>query len=186
MMSQMRYVAGACAICLLLACCSAPTRPAGVPTNASAKYEMEAGWVWSWRRETQKGCADWSATDNWASVYLSAGTGTTQCQAEPGIDYLSGDALVFERNWPMPKLDGGQPCPHRVSPAQLAELQTLVREMSVLGTGAEKRVLRAVSRRLSTTDGSALTSDASGWCNDLKSDDYRRATRQENPWQNGD
>ena len=80
---------------------------------------------------------------------------------------------MFHDFWPEPSLSGGRPCPASLSKSQIADLRLLVPEaLARAVTDGEKAVLRRLNERLALANGAALTTDASGWCNDLKPEDY--------------
>ena len=149
-------------------------RPDGVLPVASAEYDFKSGTTWRWERPIVGGCLAWMAERDWADVVVS--TDASNCRNGPGVGYFtSSDELVFRGYWPRPAAYGGEPCPVALSPAQIARLRELIRTADMASfTAAERAVLRRIDERLAAVDGAALTTDASGWCNDLKPEDYKR------------
>ena len=146
-------------------------RPAAIPKGASARFHFKSGTTWRWRRPLPDGCARWTASEARGNVNLSA---DPRCGQTLGVSYsTSGDHLTFI--WHTSERGGGQPCPGTIAPEQIAEFRTLTAQaLARAETAAERAVLRRMDERLAVTDGAALTTDASGYCNDLKPEDYRR------------
>ena len=160
---------------VVAACGPIALRPGPIPDSATAEWDFKDGTDWRWRREFPDGCAEWSGNGRFAYLFLSADR--ADCKTGRGVGYFTfEDDLVFQGYWPKPSLGGGAPCPQAVSPAQIAELRKLAgKALGLSVTAAEKVVLRRVDQRLATAQGDALTTDASGWCNDLKPEDYHHA-----------
>jgi hypothetical protein len=166
---------GAIVSLLVLASCSAPP---GVPDIAAFEFGKES--QWKWQRAVGQACVDWSATEDYASVYLYP----LQCEIGPNVWYLTGsDHLVFNGYRPTPPdRSGGQACDIVVSPVQIGELRHLVeRALAQELTDAERRVLRRVDERLAAANGAALTSSWAG-CSDLNPEDYQQRRVRENAW----
>ncbi|WP_334161172.1 hypothetical protein [Phenylobacterium sp.] len=146
-------------------------RPPAVPKGANAEFDFKSGTTWRWRRPLPSGCARWMASEDWADVNLSS---DRNCAQTLGVSYFtSADHLVFR--WHTSGSGGGRPCPGAIAPEQIVEFRALAAQALALSeTAAEKAVLRRMDERLAVTDGAALTTDASGYCNDLKPEDYHR------------
>jgi hypothetical protein len=149
-------------------------RPPGVPGGATAEYGFKGGVTWRWERKLPGGCVGWMAVGSWADVFVSADG--SRCRDGPGAAYFSsGDSLDFRGYWQKPNQGGGQPCPETLTPAQIEQLRQVTRRaVAASVTAPEKAILRRIDERLARVDGQALTTDASGWCNDLKPEDYSR------------
>lgn len=147
-------------------------RPAGVPGHASASYHWKGpGMLWTWRRPLRLGCAEWQAGKSYAVVDLMRGE--KGCgSAGRRLRHMSFDeAIVFDPD----RLErlGGKPCPFALSAAEIAAFAQLASEaMRAAETEAEKAVLLVVRERLAKANGSELTTDHSGGCNDMKVADY--------------
>lgn len=140
-----------------LTACGAPP---GVPADAAFEFGKES--QWTWQRSVGAACADWGATEDYASVLLYS----SQCEIGPHVWYLTGtDSVAFNGYWRGPSEVAAQPrCDVGVSPAQIAELRRLVETLLTQDiTDAEARVLRRVDQRLAATNGAALT-EALGGC----------------------
>ena len=146
-------------------------RPVDVPKYASASYNWKgAGMGWSWKRSLPHGCADLQSTESYMIVYLTTGRDDCKLTGEVLSKASFDDHIVFGRgrSW-----IGGQPCPYAVPRSNIAAYQRLVGEARFAAeTEGEKAILRQVSQRLASVDGSVLTTDHTGGCNDLKLSDY--------------
>ena len=187
------------ALCAGLAACAPPS----VPSGASTSYDWYNGhFTYTWRRTLPTGCAVWMTTDRWADVQLIV---DSRCEGRREEGYLDGrgvgyfsssDFLTFRGYWPWTQdeyfdliefdsegmISHIRPCPHSLSPEQLAELRALVQEaLEAATTDAERRMLNRVVERLAATNGAALASGQGG-CTDLPSDWYQGAHPRQNPW----
>jgi len=146
-------------------------RPDGVPKQAAAAYSFKDGIFWRWRRAMSHGCANWMAMDLWATVTLARGQ--EHCDGKGrSLHYASFDAhVVFDRGgdaW-----TGGRPCPFTVPSSEIAEYLRLAREARYAAdTHKERAILKQVEQRLTTANGTKLTTDHTGGCNDLQPADY--------------
>lgn len=151
-------------------------RPSGVPDHASASYHWKgSGMHWTWHRPLRHGCVKWNATKRYAVVDLMLGDeGCTS--ASRRLQHMSfSEKIVFDPG--RAKWWGGKPCPYVVSVTEIAAFAGLASEAaSAAETRAEKAVLFAIEERLSKANGSTLTTDHSGGCNDLKAADYAPLT----------
>ena len=157
-------------------------RPPQIPQTAAAEWSLKGGVTWRWRRALPDGCASWMGKADWGVVTLSSQA--SGCDAGPRVNYLSGSELVFQGYWPKLGMSGGEVCPHAISPMEIAKLRKVTDQaLDRSVTQAEKAVLRRVQDRLANVRGNALTTDAGGWCNDLKPEDYvGRPARAINEW----
>ncbi|MDP9423084.1 MAG: hypothetical protein M3Q19_09675 [Pseudomonadota bacterium] len=151
-------------------------RHEGVPDSATANYDFKEGVFWTWQRPLGSGCAKWMAMDRFASVRLLHGA--KGC-ADGGkiVDYDSfAEEIVFNAGGgdsPNGTWLGGNPCPYRVPASEIRALAELARDARKASqTEPEKAILLQVQNRLAKVDGSDLTTDHRGGCNDLKVADY--------------
>lgn len=159
-------------------------RPKYVPPDAAATHNWKAsGMHWNWRRSLPHGDARWSATENYARVELSP--------ERNAVSYATfDDYLVFDTGIAIegrvPPSSGGEPCPFRVSAADIALFRQLVSEvLTQAETKGEAAVLRRIDSRLAATDGDALTSNTNGdGCADLKLEDWKRPLTRADPLEN--
>ncbi len=150
-------------------------RPAGVPNHASASYHWKGpGMLWKWRRPLPHGCVEWGASKSYAVVDLVRGEGCASGGRR--LRHMSfKEEIVFDPS--RAKWWGGKPCPYSVpAPEIVAFAQLATEATSAAETEAEKAVLLAIQERLSKANGSELTTDHSGGCNDLKVADYAPLT----------
>lgn len=170
-------------LCFVLASCATPP---GVPRGASVGFDHLEGPVWSWRRTLEHGCADWSATQQWAVTQLSVDR--AKCEGGPGLSYQTGvDYLVFQNYAPL--LQGeltarltfdsqGQAawrqCPFSLSSAQLQALRTIAHEaLARATTDAERRTFTRIDELLAATDGAALVSGQFGCTDEMAQTNQR-------------
>jgi hypothetical protein len=161
-------------LALGIACCAAP---AGVPRGASVQTSLLNGTIWSWSRRLEHGCVDWSATDlGGAEVQLSVDP--AKCEGGPGLHYDAAlDYMEFQNFWPGEPDDGAnsiifgsdgmasgiRPCPHTLSPEQLATLRVVAHEaLARATTDPERRVLERIDQRIAATNGATLASAQTG------------------------
>jgi hypothetical protein len=172
--------------------------PRSVPFGASVHLSLKGGFYWTWTRTFEHGCVAWMAKDDYASVDLLI---DGQCDAPrawvdvggAGINYFSSsDEIVFRGYWPMGEMHGGNPCAHRISEAQIAELRRVVAEaLAEARTQGERRVLNRIDERLSVVNGDALMTYHGGWCSDLTQADWTAGTARQSQetwrdsWQDG-
>jgi hypothetical protein len=188
-------------VCLGLACC-APRPPDGIPNGAKAEWSLKGDWTWTWERRLNSGCVAWMASDRWASVQLVV---DSQCEGQRGEGYLDGsgvtyssfnDHLIFRGYWLWTQEeysdlmvfdDDGMiidilPCPHVLSPEQIAVLRVTAQEAhDQATTDPEKRILARVDERLAVTNGAALSSGQAG-CSDLPSDWHNVPSQSQDIW----
>lgn len=146
-------------------------RPDGVPREASAAFDFKEGIFWRWRRTAPHGCAAWMAMDRWATVTLARGQ--EGCADKSiSLHYASfDDHVVFD--WGRGTWSGGKPCPFTVPPGELAAYLKLTREArNAANTDKERAMLSHVEQRLTAANGSKLTTDHTGGCNDFQQADY--------------
>lgn len=167
-------------VCLLLLCAAQSScAPPGVPFGATVRWGLKSDFYWTWTWHLERGCVAWSAKERYASVLLLV---DSRCEGKrvlsyapsSGISYLTfADEVVFLRYWPEGESYGGNPCPHSISEAQIAELRSLTSDaLERATTEAQRRVLRRIDERLSVVNGGALMSTHGGWCSDLTQQDW--------------
>lgn len=188
------------ALLISLADCASPIGVPGVPHDAHGRWEAYVGYsTFEWQRRLQSGCASWvvtkldTAVDGGAEVNLS--TDPANCEDGPGVSYdTDADYLVFKNYWPWPMDQsfvifdqhgngaGYRPCPHTLSPEQIAQMRAVAQEANTgATTDAERRTLRRVDQLLAATDGAALASGQFG-CTDLPTSIDAGVDRREDTW----
>ena len=172
------YKAWAIVGLLLLCAVQSSCAPPGVPFGATVRWSLKSDFYWTWTWRLERGCVAWSAKESYAHVWLLPGS---RCEGErensyapsAGISYFTvTDEIVFVRYWPEGESYGGNPCPHAISEAQIAELRNLTSEaIGRATTQAQRRVLRRVDERRAAVNGGALMTNG-GWCSDLTQQDW--------------
>jgi hypothetical protein len=179
------------ALFLLITLASCAT-PAHVPPGASVGLGIKDGSLWRWTRRVEHGCASWEAgttVRNWYLVRLSVDR--SHCREGPGLSYQAFadapfpsdgglDRITFVNYWPWTPQDqsngrifdsngmwiGVRPCPHTLSPEQIAALRVVAQEARARARNeSEARTLDDIDQRLAATDGAALKSGQDGCTN---------------------
>jgi hypothetical protein len=173
-------------LCLGLVCCASP---AGVPQGANVEFDhlARSGLEWSWQRRVEHGCADFSTSDgSMAAVRLSVdpaqcGVGGRTLEAcegcGRGLIFFAENYMFFQNYWPWTREDSAngpifnsngmwianRPCPHSLSPEQLATVRAVAREaLAEATTDLERRTLERIDQILAATNGAALGSGQHG------------------------
>lgn len=151
-------------------------RPDGVPNAASASYSWKGfGLFWKWDQALPNGCAKWGAADGQDYYDVRLVTGLEGCDSVglPLQHASHSDHIVFGEggDWV-----GGEPCAFTVSREQIAAFERLLHQAKEVATpDIELRALRRIELRLGSVNGSALTTDHTGGCNDLKVADFGKS-----------
>jgi len=181
----------ALALCLGLLCCAAPAGvPRGANVEFDLKAGP-SGLEWNWQRRVAHGCVDFTAADQGLTetshvVRLSVdparcgGSERTFVGCErcgPGLWFAGEEYMFFQNYWPWTREDSSngpifdsngmwianRPCPHALSPEQLAQLRLVANEaLAQATTDLERRTLERIDRVLAATNGAALESGQHG------------------------
>ncbi len=175
----------ALALCFGLIACATPE---SVPSGANVWYDPTtySGRNYTWRRTVEHGCAALSASDGAPIVRLvvdparcrgSIRTHDNCDECGPGFLYYGDNYAFFQNYWPWTSDDmmngmifdsngmwiGVRPCPHALTPEQLATLRLVASEvLAEAATDAERQTMERVSRLLAATNGADLVSAQHG------------------------
>jgi len=177
--------------------------PESVPLGASPDVSLKNGVVWYWQTETENGCVDWMATEQWVSTRVAVVSGCADRDSKTifdakGLRYSSSfDELTFHGyfEW-SPEIwsellvfdDKGmlvdkKPCPYELSQSQVDKMLDVVREaQNRSGTPHENAVLTRIANRLAKTDGSSLATTQHGCEHRPSEADWQDGLTRPNPW----
>lgn len=176
---------------LVLILAVASCAPPAVPAGASVHWDKEWGFYWTWTRRSQHGCADWTATKDWASVDLRI---DTQCGIPPsrpavreGINYASSRDDIALLDWRTSEMAARDTCPRQIQDTQIAELRRAsVEAMKQAETQGERRVLDRIDGRLQVLSGVERTDYPGGFrCSLIQVGSATATAPEQDPWNDG-
>ncbi|HSF12479.1 MAG TPA: hypothetical protein VLA50_05850 [Erythrobacter sp.] len=177
--------------------------PRPVPPDATPDWTLKNGITWFWQQELDAGCVDWMAQERWvnARVLVDAPCGERSDGAfrdAKGLSYSSSfDEIAIQGYWEWSKKIysdqivydaegnwiGTKPCPHELTQAQIAELQTVVTQAIAQNrTAHERAVLARIAERLKSTNGRELGSSQFGCSLRPDDPDWSDVTLRPDPW----